>query len=179
MSHLALGLACSLALSLALACSGSKPAEPAVPGGDPSTEPEAASSEAASSEAASPEPEPAAAEPAAGTPTGDAKAPDAPANPAAPATAAQAVTKTLFVAPTLAECQGEAPQQCLQVRELASEPYRRLYTGIAGFEYEPSYEYELRVEATPVPNAPADAGAVSYRLLEVVAKRTVAAAKGK
>lgn len=89
------------------------------------------------------------------------------------------VTQTLFVGPALADCQGEAPQKCLQVRESASEPYRNLYSGIAGFEHEPSYEYELKVEVTPVPNAPADASSVQYRLIEVVAKRKVPAATSR
>ncbi|HEU4579706.1 MAG TPA: DUF4377 domain-containing protein [Polyangiaceae bacterium] len=131
----------ALALLLLLSCSGSKPAEPPV---------------------ASPASEPAAEEPGA-----DPAPPSS--NPEAPA--AQADTKTLFVAAAQADCQGEAPQKCLQVRESETEPYRNLYSNIEGFDYEPSYVYELRVEAIPVPNAPADASSVRYRLLEVVSKR--------
>jgi hypothetical protein len=146
MSHLLL----ALALSAVLACSGSKPAE---------------------APAAVPE-EPGAAEP------GEAELPagSEPETPAEPATAPEGVSQTLFVASTLADCQGEAPQKCLQVRESASEPYRNLYAGIAGFQHEPGYEYELRVEATAVPDAPADAPSVRYRLLEVVSKRKAGAA---
>jgi hypothetical protein len=96
-----------------------------------------------------------------------------PAEPAA--AAAQSVPQTLFVGPALVPCQGEAPQQCLQVREKESLPYRNLYSGIVGFDYEPSYVYELRVEATAVPHPPADASAVRYRLLEVVSKRKATA----
>lgn len=139
MSHLGL----TLALLAALACSGSKPAEPPaeVPVA-PATDPEAEGPDPAQPLSSAAEPEP----------------------------TAPAQVQTLFVGPTLADCQGEAPQKCLQVRESPSEPYRNLYTPIAGFEYEPAYEYELRVEVTPVP-APADASALRYRLIEVVAKR--------
>lgn len=155
MSHLAK----ALALSVLLSCSGSgsKPAEsPAVPVTDPPAEEAGA--------------EPATAAPAA--PTSEAEAGSA-------ETSAQPVTKTLFVAEAQVNCQGEVPRKCLQVRESESEPYRNLYSSIAGFDYEPSYVYELRVEATPVANAPADASAVSYRLLEVVSKRKAPGTKSK
>jgi hypothetical protein len=158
MSHLAK----SLALSVLLSCSGSKTAEPpaavpvseppaAEPGAEPvvNPPPAAPSAEAGSAEAGGAEP------------------------------GAQAVTKTLFVAEAQADCQGEVPRKCLQVRESESEPYRNLYSNIEGFDYEPSYVYQLRVEASPVANPPADASAVRYRLLEVVSKRKAPSAKTK
>jgi len=157
----------ALALSVVLSCSGSQPAEP--PATVPVSNPPAA--------------EPAVSEPAVAEPAPGTKAPvppgEPPAEAAAPATASQSVTKTLFVAEALADCQGEAPQQCLRVRESQAEPYHNFYSSIAGFDYEPSHVYELRVEATPVANAPADSSAVRYRLIEVVSKRKVPAAKGK
>ena len=130
MSHLAKALALSVLLSCSRSGAGSKPVEPptAVPVSDPPAE------------------EPAPAPPAA---TG--------AEPAGVEASAQTVTKTLFVAETQADCQGEVPQKCLRVRESEAEPYRNLYSSIEGFDYEPSYVYELRVEAIPVANAPADA----------------------
>jgi len=144
-------LAKALTLSVVLSCSGSKPAEPpAVPVAEPSV-----------------------ASPAAEAPAGS----DAGVPPAEPATAAPSVIQTLFVGAATVPCQGEAPQQCLQVRHAESEPYRNLYSSIQGFDYEPSYLYELRVEAIAVPHPPADASAVRYRLLEVVSKRKAAAAK--
>jgi len=160
MSHLAQALALSALLSCSCSGSGSKPAEsPAAPVSEPpGAEPGA---EAATTAPAAHSPEPGSPE-AGSTETG-----------------AQTVTKTLFVAEAQADCQGEAPQKCLQVRESESEPYRNLYSSIEGFDYEPSYLYELRVEATPVAHAPADASAVRYRLLEVVSKRKAAGAKSK
>jgi hypothetical protein len=90
---------------------------------------------------------------------------------AAPANPAEAPAReTLFVRDQLADCQSEGARRCLQVRETESEPWRNLYAPIDGFDYEPSYAYELRVEVSPVANAPADASALRYRLLEIVAK---------
>lgn len=150
MSHLAQ----ALALSVLLSCSGSKPTEP--PAAVPVSEPPA---------------EQAGAEPATAAAPGD-EAHNG-------KTAVLAIMTTLFVAEAEVDCQGEAPQKCLQVRESESEPYRNLYSRIEGFDYEPSYVYELRVAATPVANAPADASAVHYRLIEVVSKRKVPGAKSK
>lgn len=157
MSHLGL----ALLLSAVVACSGSKAAEP------PAEVPEDVPA------AAEPGAEPVA--PARSDPSGDPSGDPPPAATDGPS-AAPGVTQTLFVGPTLVDCQGEAPQKCLQVRDSPAEPYRNLYSGIAGFEHEPSYEYELKVEATPVPGAPADASSIEYRLIEVVAKRKVPAA---
>lgn len=84
------------------------------------------------------------------------------------------VVETLFVREGLVDCQGEAAQKCLQVRGSESEEWRNFYTSIEGFEHDPSHAYELRVEVTKVPNAPADAPSLRYRLLEVVSKRKVA-----
>jgi hypothetical protein len=153
MSHLAQ----ALALSLLLSCSGSKPAEP--PAAAPVSEP-AAEDPGAAPETTAPT-----------APAAEARAPEA--------ASAEPVIETLFVAEAQADCQGEVPQKCLQVRESESEPYRNLYSNIEGFEYEPSYVYELRVEATPIANAPADASSVRYRLLEVVSKRKAPTAKSK
>ncbi len=106
---------------------------------------------------ADPVPEPAAPEPA----------PEAPTPPSSDAP----VVETLFVRDTLADCQAEGAQQCLQVRSSEQEDWRNFFGSIEGFQHEPSYAYQLRVAVSPVANAPADAPALRYRLLEVVAKR--------
>src|SRR5688572_26566062 len=138
-----------------VACSSPKPPageEPAVSSADPA-------------------PEPAAPEPTSEPPA----APDAPAptetQPAASASSDAPVVETLFVRDTLADCQAEGARQCLQVRSSEQEDWRNFFGSIEGFQHEPSYSYELRVAVSPVANAPADAPALRYRLLEVVAKR--------
>jgi hypothetical protein len=141
MSHFARLIALA-SLSLATACSSSKP---------PAT-PEAAAGEDPPAEATSSSPS----EPAA--PSADAPATDG------------AHLETLFVRDRLGTCEAEGARQCLMVRASASEEWRNFFGTIKGFEYEPSYSYELRVEATPIEGAPADAPSIAYRLVEVVSK---------
>jgi hypothetical protein len=139
------------------ACSSPKPPAgeaPAVASTDLAREPAAAA----------PNPE---ARPAADAPQASDGAAGAPAS--APSDAP--VVETLFVRDTLADCQAEGARQCLQVRSSEQEDWRNFFGAIEGFQHEPSYSYELRVAVSPVANAPADAPALRYRLLEVVAKR--------
>lgn len=122
-------------------------------------------------------PEPAMPEPAAPEPAGEAATPPGAAEtqptgaPAPPSASSDApVVETLFVRDTLADCQAEGARQCLQVRSSEQEDWRNFFGSIEGFQHEPSYSYELRVAVSPVAHAPADAPALRYRLLEVVAK---------
>lgn len=80
---------------------------------------------------------------------------------------------TLFVHEQRVDCHGEAPQKCLQIREQPTAEWSYFYDTIAGFEYEESYRYELRVAVTTDAHPPADASSVSYRLVEVVSKQRV------
>lgn len=92
----------------------------------------------------------------------------APVQPAPVVTASETVT--MYVGPELADCTGVAAQACLQVRGQPNEAYQLFYSPIAGFEYEPGYEYEITVKVEPVANPPADAPAYAYTLVEVVSK---------
>ena len=118
--------------------------------------------------------------PAASSGAADASAPPAPApTPGATGTPLEEAGKesaapgvqTLFVREQLADCQGEAPMKCLQVRAAPTEEWRNLYAPIEGFHYEPAHAYELRVEVTQVAKPPADASSLRYRLLEIVSKQ--------
>ena len=82
---------------------------------------------------------------------------------------------TLFVHEQRVDCHGERPQRCLQTREKPTEEWSYFYDSIAGFEYEESYRYELRVAVSTDPNPPADASSLSYRLVEIVSKQQVGA----
>lgn len=132
---------------LVVACSRPKP-----PAGEEPTAPSSPSPEAPPSTAP-------ASEPVLGAAGGVGAPSDAP------------VVETLFVRETLADCQAEGVRQCLQVRSSEREDWRNFFASIEGFEYQPAHAYELRVEVSPVPNAPADAPSLRYRLLEVVSKR--------
>ncbi|MEZ4557560.1 MAG: META domain-containing protein [Caldilineaceae bacterium] len=83
-------------------------------------------------------------------------------------TSADGEEKTLYVGPTQADCVGVAPQLCLLVKEDPDADYTYFYSNIDGFTFVPGYEYELRVQVTPVENAPADASSLRYTLVEVV-----------
>lgn len=76
----------------------------------------------------------------------------------------------LWVADQTKPCTGVAPMTCLQVKRNPDSTWELFYDQIAGFDYQPGYHYQLKVEQTPVPNPPADASSVSYRLIEVVNK---------
>ena len=84
------------------------------------------------------------------------------------------IEKTLFVGPEKVDCVGVAPQKCYKVREDPSEEWRFFYSEIAGFEYEPGYEYELLVHEIKVENPPADGSSLRWELIEVVSKEPVA-----
>lgn len=95
----------------------------------------------------------------------------APAQPAA--TPEGAVEKTIYVGPEQVDCVGVGPQLCLLVRESPDEEYRMFYDSIEGFQFEPGYEYELRVRVETVENPPADASSMRYVLIEEVSRTPV------
>jgi hypothetical protein len=95
---------------------------------------------------------------------------DAGEEPAAPAGTKK---KRLFVRETLADCTGEVPKKCMQVRESPADEWTFFYSTIEGFTYEENYAYELRVAVTDNPNPPADSSSLKYRLIDVVSKTKV------
>ena len=48
--------------------------------------------------------------------------------------------------------------------------WRALYGGIEGFEYQPGYEYRLRIKAEQLPDTPQDGSSIRYTLLEQISK---------
>jgi len=94
--------------------------------------------------------------------------------PSASAPAAPKETITLFVHEHRVDCQGALPRKCLQVRNSPNDEWTYFYDSIAGFQYEESYRYELRVAVDTVDNPPADKSSRSYRLIEVISKARVA-----
>ena len=76
-------------------------------------------------------------------------------------------TLVVTVGPTLAKCYGVGLQSCMVVNG------GLFYDGIEGFEYEPGYDYRLRIgkyDPWGGREPPQDAGRYAYRLLEQLEK---------
>lgn len=73
----------------------------------------------------------------------------------------------LYVNSELVDCEGVAPQQCMQVRRSSDSDWELFYGQIEGFTFEPGYTYRLRVRVTPAESAPADTSTLRYVLVEV------------
>lgn len=67
-------------------------------------------------------------------------------------------------------CMGVGPQECFRVRHHPDTAWTLFYDGIAGFTFEPGFEYTLRVAIRSVKTAPADGSSLAYRLLEILRK---------
>lgn len=117
--------------------------------------------------ACTPEPPPAPPEVPPTVPGTTAAPPSPSASAAAPAPSGPV---TLFVRETRADCEGEGPQKCLQVRSAAADPWTLHYGSIEGFHYEDGYAYELKVAIETVSHPPADATTKRFKLVEVVSK---------
>ncbi len=78
--------------------------------------------------------------------------------------------KIIFIADAKVDCEGVAPQKCLQIKEEDQTDWTYLYDQIEGFNYETGFFYKLKVEVTKNENPPADASSLHYKLIEVLAK---------
>src|SRR5688572_13487662 len=63
-----------------------------------------------------------------------------------PPDAGEAAIKTLHVREVLADCEGEGPMKCMQVRESDTGEWNLFYGAIEGFTYEEGHAYVLRVK---------------------------------
>lgn len=84
-----------------------------------------------------------------------------------------AVEKTVYVGPQMVDCTGVAPQKCLLVKENPEDEFRMFYDTIAGFEFEPGYEYELIIREEQTENPPADASSIKWTLVKIVSRTPV------
>jgi len=75
---------------------------------------------------------------------------------------------TMYVADHQEECIGAFPTVCMLVKYSPNAEWEFLYDNIQGFNYEPGYEYELRVLVQKDPNPPADASMYRTSLIRVV-----------
>ncbi|MGL5336918.1 MAG: DUF4377 domain-containing protein [Enterovibrio sp.] len=83
----------------------------------------------------------------------------------------------LLVNDQLVTCVGIAQMQCMQVREVATEPWQYFYQEIEGFTFEPGFSYQIEVSKTKVENPPADGSSLRYKLVRVIDKQKTAEAK--
>ena len=82
-------------------------------------------------------------------------------------------TETLLweIADTKVPCEGISSQECLQIRQQGAKDWTVLYDTIEDFQYLEGYAYTLEIQATPIPNPPADASSVTYKLITIVSQR--------
>ena len=88
--------------------------------------------------------------------------------------------KIIYVADTMVNCTGVAPQKCLQIKENENDNWTNFYSKIEGFDYEVGYTYKLKVEVSKIENPPADTSSEKYILLKILdkTKTPVSLAKG-
>jgi hypothetical protein len=67
-------------------------------------------------------------------------------------------------------CVGVGPQACFLVRQHPDTAWNLFYDGIEGFDFEPGFEYTVRVAIRHVDNPPADGSSLAYRLLAILRK---------
>lgn len=87
-------------------------------------------------------------------------------------------TMTMYVAHHLVDCVGVGPMKCMLIRETPDAEWTMFYSQIEGFEYEPGFEYELRVRTEEIPDPPADASSIRYILEEVVSTTPMSSEEG-
>lgn len=80
---------------------------------------------------------------------------------------------TWIVGPEKVECEGVAPQQCLQIKENPEDDWQLFYSNIEGFEHQDGHTYVIRVLVEPVENPPADASSLQYTLIEILEEDVV------
>ena len=73
---------------------------------------------------------------------------------------------TMDVASELVDCHGFVAQKCMRVSIGPGGPWVLFYDQIEGFEFEPGFDYTLRVERRRVQPRP-DSSAFTWRLLQV------------
>jgi hypothetical protein len=77
---------------------------------------------------------------------------------------------TMDVAAQRVPCMGLVPQECFSVRQEPDSVWTLFYEPIEGFEFEPGFEFTIRVAVRTVRNPPADGSSLAYRLLEILRK---------
>lgn len=84
-------------------------------------------------------------------------------------------TETWWVNSARVDCVGAGPMTCYQIQksdEIESGKWQLFYDEIQGFDYQPGYLYQIKVEilkkSEPIP---ADASSMTFKLIEVLQKK--------
>ncbi len=77
---------------------------------------------------------------------------------------------TLDVAAARVPCQGAFPQECFRVRQQPDTEWTLFYDPIEGFDYQPGFEYTIKVLQRSIRNPPADGSSASYHLVSILRK---------
>ena len=89
------------------------------------------------------------------------------------------VLRKIIVADHQENCVGVTPQLCLLTKtaemNASKSDWTYRYSGIEGFNYEPSYEYTLLIKNTTIANPPADASSIHSKLIKIIEKRRTTA----
>lgn len=81
--------------------------------------------------------------------------------------AAESSTR-LWIKPDLVDCEGSAPQTCMQIAESEDGEYEYFYDQIEGFTFVEGTSYVVDVMIEDVDNPPADGSSLRYTLVEVI-----------
>lgn len=74
----------------------------------------------------------------------------------------------LWIGPELLDCEGVAPQTCMQIAESADGEYEYFYDQIKGFSFEEGTSYVIDVSIEEVVDPPEDASSLRYTLVEII-----------
>lgn len=78
--------------------------------------------------------------------------------------------QTVIVASYRVDCVGVGPQTCYLYKENQEDEWKFFYGQISGFDYEPGYEYVIKVKIGVKGNDYQDASNFDFELLEVISK---------
>lgn len=78
----------------------------------------------------------------------------------------------LWIKPDLVDCEGSAPQTCMQIAESENGEYEYFYDQIEGFEFAEGTSYVVDVVIETVEDPPADGSSLRYTLVEIIEEVT-------
>jgi heat shock protein HslJ len=78
--------------------------------------------------------------------------------------------KTIWVNSRRKPCTGVAPRECLQIKEQPDGEWKLFYESIEGFDFQPGFQYQLKVAIEKIENPPADKSSENWKLVEVISQ---------